>query len=552
MKLLFPLLLALSLSAAPSDHDNAVIVPSLKGLVFVASVKDIQKAGVSTPGVSSAGLPMLNQDSFQDLVSAYLNHPLTFAGLAEITGKVAAFYKQQHHPLVDVVAPEQDVSAGVIQVVVTEFRVGEVRVQGNRWFSDNLVSAPIGLQHGDTIDTQQLLGEMDAANANPFRHVNLIYQPSSQPGYTDLVLDTQDRVPVSVYAGFDNSGTPVTGRSRFNLGATWGNALWHDQQISYQFSGSDNFYNGNHLGHASYLSNTLSWSMPVRTYDSLAIFGSFQQSVPNIGADFGFLGKSGQASIRYSLGLHRTSRFVQSLQVGYDFKTTNNNLAFGGDQVSSTSTEIDQFPFAYAANLTDHLGASSFTATIVLSPGALTPENHASFFQPAYGQSGIPGAMARYAYWRGDFNRLTKLPMKSVYAFRLLGQVSSTNLLYTEKLAAGGPDILRGYDPNSILGDRGIVMSNELRSPALNPFPEHSLGEVQFLTFWDYAHLAAEHPDAGEVNLTNASSVGAGFRYNLRSNLTARVGYGWQLVRLPTANPAARDQFADVSFTMAY
>jgi hemolysin activation/secretion protein len=192
------------------------------------------------------------------------------------------------------------------------------------------------------------------------------------------------------------------------------------------------------------------------------------------------------------------------------------------------------------------------TTSVVFSPGGLSPDNHSDFLQPGLNQSGIPGAMAHYAYWRSDFNRLTKLPVKAVYAFRLIGQISSTNLLYTEKLAAGGPDILRGYDPNSVLGDRGVVMSNELRSPALNPLPEHAFGEVQFLTFWDYAHLAAAHPDAGETNLVNASSVGVGLRYNLRSNLSARVGYGWQLIRLPDTNPGARDQFADISLTMAY
>ena len=117
---------------------------------------------------------------FKQELTAYLGHPLTFKGLNEITAKVSAFYKRANHPLVDVVAPEQDVSSGVIQIVVNEFRVGEVRVQGNRWFSDNIVSAPITLQHGDTIDTQLLLGEVDAANANPFRRVDLDL-PTVQP-----------------------------------------------------------------------------------------------------------------------------------------------------------------------------------------------------------------------------------------------------------------------------------------------------------------------------------------------------------------------------------
>jgi hemolysin activation/secretion protein len=549
--LILPLLLAVSLCAAPSDHDNTVIVPLLKGLVFVANPQAFQKAGVSTGGVSMTAVPLIDRAAAREAFAAYLGQPLTFKGLNEITSKVSALYKQANHPLVDVVAPEQDVSSGVIQIVVSEFRVGEVRVEGNRWFSENLVSAPITYQHGDTINTNQLLNQLDAANANPFRRVDLVYQPSSQPGYTDLVLNTTDRFPVTAYAGFDNSGTAVTGRSRWNLGATWGNALGLDQNLSYQFSASDNFFSQN--GTVNYMSNSLNWTMPLRGgTDSLSLLLNYQLSTPDIGVDFGYKGKSGVAGIRYSIGLPRTRKFVETLQLGFDFKVTNNNLAFGGTQVSRTSTEIDQFPVAYAFNVTDSRGSSAFTTTLVYSPGGLTPTNDSAYFQPGINQSGIPGAMSRYVYWRTDFTRLTKLPYKGVYAFRALGQTSTTNLLYTEKLSAGGPDLLRGYDPNSVYGDRGVVISNELRTPGLKPWPEHSLGEAQFYTFWDYGHLQAAQAFAGAINSVNASSVGTGVRYELRSNFIAHVNYGRALIQLPNTNSQARNNFTEVALTVAY
>ena len=550
-KIILPFLLVASLFAAPSEADDTVIVPSLKGLVFLAGSQDFKKTGVADPGISLTALPLLNQSTFKDEITGYLGQPLTLKGLTEITSKVSAFYKRLDHPMVDVVAPEQDVSTGVIQIVVNEFRVGEVRVEGNRWFSENLVASSITLQPGDTINTNQLLNELDAANTNPFRHVDLTYQPSTQPGYTDLVLDTKDRFPVTAYAGFDNSGTAVTGRSRWNMGVTWGNALWQDQTLSYQFTASDNFFSRN--GPALFVSNGFSWTMPLRQgKDSVSLFGNFQTSTPNIGADFGYQGKSGQAGTRYSFALPRTHKFVESLQIGFDFKFTNNNLAFGGTQVSRTSAEIDQFPVSYAFNMTDPYGSSSCSNTFVYSPGGLTPTNSRIYFQPGIAQSGIPGALARYGYWRTDFTRLTKLPYKGVYALRFVGQESTANLLYTEKLSGGGPDILRGYDPNSVYGDRGVILSNELRTPSLKPWPEYNLGEAQFFVFYDYGHLHAAQPFPGALNLVNAASVGTGVRYQLRSNLTSHVSYGRALIQLPYANSSARNSFVDLALTMAY
>ena len=47
----------------------------------------------------------------------------------------------------------------------------------------------------------------------------------------------------------------------------------------------------------------------------------------------------------------------------------------------------------------------------------------------------------------------------------------------------------------------------------------------------------------------NASSVGAGIRYNLRSNVTASFDYGSQLIHLP--NSDGKDQLAAFAVTLS-
>jgi hemolysin activation/secretion protein len=540
----------------PSHGGNAVVVPALKGLVFVSSSEAIQPAGVNTSGISFTNVPMLNQAGFREQLESNLGKPLTLDRLNEITRMVVAFYREHNHPLVDVVVPEQDVQSGTIQIVVTEFRVGRIRAEGNKWFSSRLVKAPLTFNHGDTVDTRQLLGALDSANANPFRRVNLVYEPSVERGYTDLVLQTRDRFPVRVYTGYDNGGTPVTGRGRWSLGVNWGNALWHDQQLSYQFTSSTNFassHSSGEPGGPSFVAHSVSWTMPLAWRDSITILGSYERSVPNIGQGFGLLGQSGQASLRYNKALPRTETFTQTIQAGYDFKTTNNNLDFGGTQVSANSVEIDQFPVGYSATLTDSLGLTSAGSTLVYSPGGITPNNSSAAFQPAPGQSGRMSASANYLYWRSDLNRLTKLPANATWAVRLIGQVSDRSLLDTEQLAVGGQDILRGYDPYSILGDQGIVISNELRTPTLgrrgkNDLPSTLLGQTQLLAFWDYASLHNKHAaDYAPANL-DASSVGLGFRYSLRTYASVRFDYGWQLQRLPGTN--ARGHLANIAIVL--
>jgi hemolysin activation/secretion protein len=271
--------------------------------------------------------------------------------------------------------------------------------------------------------------------------------------------------------------------------------------------------------------------MPFSSGDSVSVFGDYIRTVPNIGPDLGLVGLAGQASIRYTHVLPRTAKFVEMLQAGYDFKTTNNDLDFGGVAISSSSLEIDQFPVTYSANLTDRWGVTSSSSSLVYSPGALTPNNTARAFQSAGFGNGL--ASNRYLYFREDLNRLTRLPHGLVWATRVVAQASNTGLLYTEQLVAGGPDLLRGYQTNSILGDNGVILSNELRTPPVHRVGGHSIGRLQFLGFWDYGSLHASKAVEGYTGSINASSVGPGVRYTFRGNITAKFDYGWQLRSLP-------------------
>jgi hemolysin activation/secretion protein len=538
---------------AATPRGDAVIVPQLKGLSFVTK-RDANAHPAA--GIDFDGIAMLQQPGLKEELEPYLGKPLTFDQIGKITDAVVGFYRAHNRPLVNVVVPEQDVQSGVLQVVVVEYKVGEVKVEGNQYFSSEAISAPITYKSGDTVDSEEIANELDVVNANPFRHVDLIYKPGAQPDTTDLVLQTQDRFPLRVYAGYDNNGEPVVGRDRWNVGFNWGNAFNLDEMLSYQFTTSSDFFTGRSApagepSGTSYMAHSLSWSAPLPWNDRLSIFGDYEQTVPHLGNNFGLTGKSGQASLRYSIALPRTREFTQGIEIGYDFKTTNNNLDFGGTMISRNAVEIDQFPIGYSANLVDPSGSTGLTATLFWSPGGLTDNNTDAALQPAPGQSGRQGAKADYIYVRGEIDRLTRLPSDMTWAVRLLGQTSNRNLLDTEQLSVGGADLLRGYDPNTINGDEGVVLSNELRSPMFHVLPDGPYqDQAQVLAFWDYASVRAHQEFAGDLKGEDASSAGVGLRYDVATYLTVKFDYGWQLRRLP--GEASKGQYGFVSVSLGY
>lgn len=438
-----------------------------------------------------------------------------------------------------VTVPPQNISTGVVQVVVTEYRVDRVTVKGNRWFSSSLLRAESGLAPGQTLTLPGVQQDLNWLNANPFRTVTTVFQPGAQPGATNVVLETQDRLPVRVYSSFDNAGVPSLGLGEWNMGATWGNAFGRDQQLSYQFTRSTS---GRYDAHA------LSWAMPLPWRDKLLVFGSYEQETPNVGPNFGENGHSGQVSFRYVHNLAGLARFTEDVQIGYDFKTTNNNLEFGGLRVFTSRIAVDQFPLIYEAGYTDPYGQTTFENQLVISPGGLTGANNTLAFQAV-----LPEARADYLYDRIGLTRVTRLPRRFSFVSRALGQVSDRNLMYSEQLGAGGPESVRGYYTDTALGSEGVLISQEIRAPSLSfsrLFGSNSWvkGEVQPGLFWDYAHVSQVQPVPDEVNRVDLSSVGLDLHLVSGRWLNLSFDIGWQLHKAPDgANRTALGDFSTVA-----
>ena len=373
-----------------------------------------------------------------------------------------------------------------------------------------------------------------------------MFGPGATPGTTDVVLQTQDRLPLHVYASFDNQGVPSLGRGEWSVGGTWGNLGGLDQILSYQFT---------HSLSGRYTAHSLNWTIPLPWRDKLLVFGSYAQERPDVSAPFDETGQSGQASLRYvhdlpSLSLGDGIGLTEDLQLGYDFKTTDNNLEFGGEQVFASQADIDQFPLIYDATLTDRYGQTAFQNQLVLSPGGITGANDNQAFETL-----VPGSSASYAYDTIGLTRTTFLPWGFSWTARVLGQVANHNLLDSEQLGLGGMGSVRGYFTDTALGSQGVLVSNEVRGPAF------SLGDLAHLKapvadteqlglFWDYGHTSQVSPIPNAVNEADLSSLGADLHASLNRYVDLAFDVGWQLRDAPDTDK--RGAFSDINLTVGY
>ncbi len=529
---------------AAGNNDDRAIGPALKGIVFLGDRAALQPGGVESAGIAATGVALLETEEFRAMVTPFLGRPLTVRLLNEVTREVVLYFRRHDRPVVDVFAPEQNVSSGTVQIVVLEGRLGEVRVEGSLWFATGLIASSIRLHAGDTIPSQSLLEDLAWINQNPFRQADLVFARGQKPGETDIVLRMQDKFPLRAYVGYEDSGNALTDFDRVLAGVNWGNAFGLDQQFNYQLTASPDF--------KKLVAHSASYVVPIaRLRHTLTIFGSFADSRPELsGGAFALKGRSWQLGIRYRMPLPARGKWSQAITAGADFKRSNNNLSFGGMQVFAQENDVAQGIFSYDVSRADVGGTTSGAVTLAFSPGGLTAGNHTAAYQAARS-----GAEPDYFYAQFEWERLTQLPQNFSWVLRGTAQIASANLLGSEQLGLGGATTVRGYEEREANGDNGILVVNELRGPPLHPGvklgAKGAADRLEPLVFFDYGVASSHRRLAGEPSRLELASAGVGMRYSAGGFFSLRADYGWQL-KDSGVSDLRRDQRGHVSAVVSF
>ncbi|HYC44718.1 MAG TPA: ShlB/FhaC/HecB family hemolysin secretion/activation protein [Burkholderiales bacterium] len=500
-------------------RDTTIRVKELKGIVFVTDPKAVRREGVTgVSGLDVSRIPELQTEAFRARMSRYLGKPVSLASIDDLVREVVAFYTEQDRPFVLVSSPEQDITGGVLQLLVVEGRVGEVSVAGARTFSERIYRDALGLKPGDRINKRKLDEDIDWLNRNPFREASVHLEPGGTLGTTDVIVRTRERSPFRLYLGYDDTGTDLTDNKRVLAGINWGNAFGLDHQFNYQLSASPDL--------DIYRAHSATYIAPLPWRHLLTVFGAYVDTKGNVPTPLALEGNSRQLGLRYEVPLRRIRAYTHSLVGGLDWKRTNNNLEFGGTNISVTGAEILQGVLTYQGLAPDAYGSTSFSASLFHSPGGLTSKNEDINFQTLRAFS-----EAEYNYFNLQATRITRLPADFSWHASAEIQFADGNLLGSEQLGAGGYSSVRGYDEREANGDEGFLIRNELRTPSyrLGAVAPGKEAHIQLLGFVDYGTVSNIRLLPAERRQITLWSAGLGARFSVDQNVTARLDYGWQL-----------------------
>jgi hemolysin activation/secretion protein len=429
------------------------------------------------------------------------------------------------HPVVTVDIPPQNITSGVVQLVVTEACLGKICCVGNKWFDNSHFLGAVSFDPGEAITTDVLLTDIAWMNRNPFRHTEVVFTPGVEEGTTDIELITCDRFPLRVYGGVDNTGTHATGNSRYFAGISYGNFFNLGHLFSYQFTADSEF--------KRFLSHTVNYVAPLPWRHILIMYGGYATVRPDID-HCKSKGHSSQVSVRYEIPFCSCAYRLQEFRFGFDWKNTNNNvvfLDFADEPIIANVVNISQLYASYNCGIDTAFNTYSLSLELFGSPGEILPHQSNHDFDELR-----PGAKNTYIYGLGTFGWEHEFRYGITFAALARAQLSSANLLPSEQFGLGGYDTVRGYNEREVNVDDALCINLELRScpfGVLNYKYSCIEDELIFLVFLDYGcgreHKSADH----KKDFYNLISIGPGIRYNICPWISARLDWGFKLHRTP-------------------
>ncbi len=522
--------------AVKTSNDDSVLVARLNGLIILPSLNAVDAAGQSYNGLDTTRLPE-EHPHLAETLEPFLGEPVTLARLDGISAAIVEAYRASGRPLVDVLIPEQDITSGTVQIVVLEFRLGKVCAEGNEYTDTSRLTAEIRSEPGQPIDTGALFDDIRWLNRNPFRQVRLVLERGDEFAETDIILQSEEIRPWRVYAGVDNSGSRSTGWERYFAGVNLGDLFELGHVLAYQMTASEDLFTDGALPHGlasddpRYFAHSFSYLAPLPWRHELSFFGYYSEANPDFGTPFTSTGKSWQVSGRYNIPLSAHRGIAHEIVFGVDFKRTNNDLAFGGTAVSSSSTDVVQAMFAWSGDRADKGGVTAGKIEFFGSPGDLSAFNSDADYQPSTSSVGRLGASAEYVYSRAELVRDQRLIGGFWGKGRLAGQFSSTNLLPSEQFSLGGARSIRGFRESEVLGDHGYLTSLELHAPPLALLSSEGVKDaLDIYAFFDRGEAFLKRPAAGESRSRILASAGIGLSYSLGQHLSVQASYGKQIV----------------------
>ena len=473
------------------------------------------------------GNTLLSAEDISTLVAPFVGKQREYGDVQRALEALELRYRERGFSAVQVYVPEQELGKGVVVLKVIEASVRRVRVLGNEIFSEEAVRRSLpAIREGGFPNAVAFSQNVQLANENPSRQVDVIIKGTDDEGLIDLDINVSESDPLRYTVTLDNTGNKQTGEHRMGVGLQYANLLGLDHVLSFNYGTSVekpesvSIYS---LGYRVPL-YSLGDSIDVIVAKSNVNAGTSQ----TVAGPLNFAGKGDIYGLRYNYLLPRQGEFSHRLVFGFDLKAFQNNCTIAGAAVcGSAGVDVTSRPVSatYSGQWARPGEQSDFSVSYTQNLPGVGMGKSSEFAAARPSPSGGSGASANFSVLKATASHFTTLADDWQMRVAASAQYSRQALISGEQFGIAGSTSVRGFSEREVARDLGYYANLEFYTPNLGPAIGYENAAVRLLGFYDMG-WAMNNPLAGEEKQKSSiAAAGMGVRWAVQKNFNWRFDF---------------------------
>ena len=439
------------------------------------------------------------------IFAALEGRKIVLSDLREAADKLENLYRTDGFFLTRVFVAPQEVQDGTLEVQVVEGFLANAFVQApnlaSRKRSQALIGPVLGQRPVRFLDLEERLLLL---NDTPGMAVTSVLRPGGTLGSSDILL-TAVKPPSTSFAAVDNSGSTTVGPINYSLGTTFIQPFGRPGALDLSLASS-----GEGFSEVKAISGR--YAAPLGNYGVVgSIGGLLAYAAPGgLIRDLEVRSRSISLSTSVRVPLRRARANSIYLDAGL---TVNRSLVKAlGTVINDDRTTVASLGLQWR-----QIGwlAGDMTLGVSVSHGiGLFGANNANAALPSV--SGFKPNFLRLTY---QFQRNQPIHGPIGASIMVQGQYTANRLLSGEQISFGGRSIGHGYDPSSVVGDRGVGVIGELNASLPSVQQPNLIEGTQVYAFADWAQTTTLAYETTPQQSATIASLGVGARFTLLRQL---------------------------------
>lgn len=403
------------------------------------------------------GLEKLTLKDFKSVIESYQLRCLNVSDIERLMAEVTAIYIQKGYITSRVYLAEQDLKGGILILQVVEGQLEKIEVKDNDANSISLFNVFPG-KVGEPLNLRDIEQAVDQVNRLQSNNVTMSIAPGTSAGESILTLENQIRKPWKINLSYDNYGSESTGKEQGSLNVSFDNPLGFNDFLSLTHNRTTP-YDRDRKGSES---SSLTYVVPFG-YNTLSLNGSRSKYSSPLNLASGAIlissGISDNLSLRLDRSIFRDKKSKWNVSSTVTNKETKNYIS--GEFLSISSRELSILDVD--STYTHYLSRGSATLTVGYAKGV-------DWFGSLEDPNGLPGMapQAQFGKWKYGASYSSNFQLKNQpisISSRLTGQYTHDVLYGSEALLIGGIYTVRGFSSNSLSGESGFYLRNDITLP---------------------------------------------------------------------------------------